>query len=114
MLHWSQEASTGWTRNSWRGSIAKVEDVPLDGVRSRETSAPARTEEVASAPPIYHPRLGLRKGARAPPPALAERVGPLAERARPPVARLTATVRAATLRRGRLGADRGGQEDSGP
>src|SRR5258706_8634893 len=39
MLHWSQEASTGWTRNSWRGSIAKVEDVPFDGVRSRERSA---------------------------------------------------------------------------
>jgi hypothetical protein len=29
MLHWSQEASTGWTRNSWFGSIAKVEDVPF-------------------------------------------------------------------------------------
>jgi hypothetical protein len=23
MLHWSQEASTGWTRNSWGGSMAK-------------------------------------------------------------------------------------------
>src|SRR4029453_13681708 len=29
MLHWSQEASTGWTRNSWFGSIAKVGDVPF-------------------------------------------------------------------------------------
>src|SRR5258706_15002793 len=34
MLYWSQDASTGWTRNSWEGSIAKVEDVPFCALQS--------------------------------------------------------------------------------
>src|SRR6185369_2759538 len=63
MLHWSQDASTGWTRNSWRGSIAKVEDVPFAAVRSR--GGRAGHDAMGSRPvgPIYHPRLGLRKAA---------------------------------------------------
>jgi len=45
MLHWSQEASTGWTRNSWSGSIAKVEDAPFELQSGRGGRArPARAE----------------------------------------------------------------------
>src|SRR4051812_46910695 len=33
MLHCSQEASTGWTRNSWGVSVTTRADVPLSRVR---------------------------------------------------------------------------------
>src|SRR5689334_13913726 len=48
MLHWSQEASTGWTRNSWSGSIAKVEDAPFELGSGRGGRAPPTRAEGAA------------------------------------------------------------------
>src|SRR6266550_4145496 len=60
MLHWSQDASTGWTRNSWEGSIAKVEDVPFCALQSLGPDA-ARCATAAGR--IYHPDRDRRKDA---------------------------------------------------
>src|SRR5580765_8154807 len=63
MLHWSQDASTGWTRNSWRGSIAKVVDVPFEcGPYPGGVERPGRAADWPHRRlRIYHPPLGLRK-----------------------------------------------------
>src|SRR5215212_4790033 len=101
MLHWSQDASTGWTRNSWRGSIAKVEDVPFAAVRSWESASAG----VRSPPPpvasIYHPPLGAV--VRKEPPRRTATRG----------AELTFVRCAATLRRGDRTAGDAAEEDSG-
>src|SRR4051794_22544585 len=38
MLHWSQEASTGWTRNSWGASVTTRADVPLSRISGGDRS----------------------------------------------------------------------------
>src|SRR3954471_3003560 len=49
MLHWSQEASTGWTRNSWVCSLTK-RDVPFRGYGSGANGGSAKRRR----PGIYH------------------------------------------------------------
>src|SRR3954451_6085299 len=57
MVHGSQDGSTGWTRNSCRGAIAKVEDAPFELSPRRGGRAPAgRREDAAPVLEIYHPR----------------------------------------------------------
>ena len=59
MLHWSQEASTGWTRNSWGGSMAKRGRAFRVRSRSREAERPAARSAPWPARPIYHRGLRL-------------------------------------------------------
>src|SRR5215208_1313436 len=49
MLHWSQEASTGWTRNSWVCSLTK-RDVPFRGDGSGANGGSTKRRR----PGIYH------------------------------------------------------------
>src|ERR1700741_3519578 len=53
MLHWSQDASTGWTRNSLGESMAKRACLSVVHGFGRE-----RNNRVAPTPGIYHPLPG--------------------------------------------------------
>src|SRR5258705_3169700 len=62
MLHWSQEASTGWTRNSWGCSMAKRACLSLmTGLgRERRIGTGRRTESTIRPP--AHARCAIRVG----------------------------------------------------
>ena len=95
MLHWSQDASTGWTRNSCRGSIAKVEDAPFELSPGRGGRAPpGRREDAAPVLEIYHPRPCKARDARPGPLLVQDRRGRLDSRRETPASQLGNTSRA--------------------
>src|SRR6187397_1839046 len=51
MLHWSQDASTGWTRTSWAESMTKRNSMPFPGARLGARGRPDRRGRTGR---IYH------------------------------------------------------------